>query len=494
MEKIQVTGLKSKFIVIGFFIIAAFLMFAVVSISSLNNLRVNGPVYQQIVQGKDLIADILPPPEYIIEAYLTAFQVVNETNPKMIEELEKKIDELHNEYVDRHTYWENILKPGQIKTIMIEKSYKSAVEFFALLKNELMPALKNNNRDKAKEILNGSLKMVYDAHRAAIDEVVTMTAKRNSEDEKSASSMINNSYVIMTLVTLVIAILLIIIAIYVNRGIESPLVNVSKLLDGASSQIADAASQISISSQSISQGASEQASSLENTSSSLNEIDLMIKKNADDAEKANKFSVEARNYAMQGNKDMDEMKNAMNAIMESSNKITNIIKTIEEIAFQTNLLALNAAVEAARAGEYGKGFAVVAEEVRNLAKRSAIATQDITKIIQENMIKTKEGDNISQKTGESLKTLTGQLNKVAEIISNIAAASKNQANEIGQITTAMSQMNQVTQQNASVSEEAAASSEELSGQAEILKKTVIGLMGVLEGSNATIKYEYDDNR
>jgi methyl-accepting chemotaxis protein len=174
----------------------------------------------------------------------------------------------------------------------------------------------------------------------------------------------------------------------------------------------------------------------------------------------------------------------MSEMNESAEKVSRIIKTIEEIAFQTNLLALNAAVEAARAGEHGRGFAVVAEEVRNLASRSATAARDTAALIEENARRASQGMQVSQDAGRSLKDIVESSGKVAGLVGEIAAASQEQSRGIGEINSAVGQMDKVTQRVTANAEELSSASEEMSSQAALLRDMVRRLVRLVEGSSA----------
>ncbi|MFC1554769.1 methyl-accepting chemotaxis protein [candidate division KSB1 bacterium] len=240
----------------------------------------------------------------------------------------------------------------------------------------------------------------------------------------------------------------------------------------SSDQVTAGSGQVSSASQSLSQGATEQASSLEQITSSVQEMASQTKLNSENAEKASELSVNARNSADEGNTQMIELNKAMDEISQSSQEIKKVIKVIDEIAFQTNLLALNAAVEAARAGVHGKGFAVVADEVRNLAQRSAEAARETTDLIEGSGKKVETGTSIADKTAKSLEEIVDNVNKVTELVGDIAAASKEQSEGIGQINEGLSQVEQVTQQVAANAEETASASEELSSQSVELKNMV----------------------
>lgn len=243
---------------------------------------------------------------------------------------------------------------------------------------------------------------------------------------------------------------------------------VSKVRETTNS-IASASSEIAQGNADLSQRTEEQASSLEETASSMEELTSTVKQNADNARQANQLATDARTQAEKGGDIVGKAVDAMGAINQSSKKIADIIGVIDEIAFQTNLLALNAAVEAARAGEQGRGFAVVAAEVRNLAQRSAAAAKEIKVLINDSVEKVGDGTRLVDDSGKTLEEIVTAVKKVSDIISDIAAASQEQSSGIDQVNKAVTQMDEVTQQNAALVEEAAAASEALDDQAKQLE-------------------------
>jgi methyl-accepting chemotaxis protein len=237
-------------------------------------------------------------------------------------------------------------------------------------------------------------------------------------------------------------------------------------------QVATGTRQLSFGNQAISQGATEQASSIEELSASITQIAEQTRQNALNSNKSNEMALAAKNAALRGNDQMKEMLQSMTEINESSENISKIIKVIDDIAFQTNILALNAAVEAARAGLHGKGFAVVAEEVRNLAERSASAAKETTELIEGSKRKVEVGTKIANETATALSNIVESVEKTVQLGSEIAFSSNEQATGISQVNKGIEQLSQVVQNNSSNANEGAAASEELSAQADILKNKV----------------------
>ncbi|MDY7539563.1 methyl-accepting chemotaxis protein [Undibacterium sp. 5I1] len=272
---------------------------------------------------------------------------------------------------------------------------------------------------------------------------------------------------------------------------------VSQGLAGIVSNVRQGSDQITVASREIASGNSDlssrtesQASSLEETASSMEELTSTVKQNADSARQANQLVLSASEVAGKGGQVVAQVVETMESIKQSSLKITDIISVIESIAFQTNILALNAAVEAARAGEQGRGFAVVANEVRNLAQRSSSAAKEIKSLINDSADQVDAGGVLVAKAGETMTEIVSSVKRVADIMSEITSASSEQSTGIEQVNQAITQMDEMTQQNAALVEQAAAAAASLHEQAEKLSQVVV-VFKLLDGQ--TVKAQKAQN-
>lgn len=448
-----------------------------------------------------------------------------------IEKINAKYNEI-KEMVDEL----NALSDQFEKTILSEETRKAFEAFldtrvaFRSNLDKLLSLCIENRDEEAYILLKGEFKIASEAEQGAIDKLVQIKvqdAKKMSEENKVTANK-----AIVTMIGFIIGgmFIAIILGLYIARMISNPIKGLvgeaKKIADGdldinikntskdevgvlakafrqmaenmndamtnistASEQVASGSKQVSDSSVALSQGATEQASSIEQLTTALEEISSQTMNNAQNANDANDLAENAKINAVQGNEQMGYMLRAMDEINDASSNISKIIKVIDEIAFQTNILALNAAVEAARAGQHGKGFAVVAEEVRNLAARSANAAKETTTMIEGSIKKVEGGTKIANQTADALNNIVEAVSKVASLVNNIAVASNEQATGITQINQGISQVSVVVQTNSATAEEGAAASEELSSQAEMLKDTVSGFKLKKNNYNAYSEHE-----
>jgi len=318
--------------------------------------------------------------------------------------------------------------------------------------------------------------------RAALNQLAKlkdMNSNAVHEMEKEAASS-SKLAAMMTIIGMfggtIIAILL---GVYLARMITKPITASVESLTEASVQVTSASNEISSSSQQLADGASQQASSIEEISATVEEATSINEQNSENVKQADSLGKETTLAANEGYAQVTELTHSMEKITDASQEIAKIIKTIDEIAFQTNLLALNAAVEAARAGEHGLGFAVVADEVKSLAQRSAEAAKETASIIEQAIEQIKSGTIIAGKTNEAFQEILEKAKKTSDLISEVTMSINEQNEGMRQITTAVSGVDQITQQNAASSEEAAAASEELNAQAQSMMEDVEGLARII---------------
>jgi methyl-accepting chemotaxis protein len=255
-------------------------------------------------------------------------------------------------------------------------------------------------------------------------------------------------------------------------GMVKGLVTMVATVRESSDSIATGSAQIATGNADLSQRTEEQASNVQQTASSMEQIAATVKQNADTARQASQLAEASSDVAARGGRLVADVVQTMDGISASSRRIADIVGVIDGIAFQTNILALNAAVEAARAGEQGRGFAVVAGEVRALAKRSAVAAGEIKGLVEQGVERVDQGSRLVADAGSTMQEIVLQSRKVADLIGEISAATVEQTSGIGQVSGAVAQLDQVTQQNAALVEESAAAAESLRHQASRLVEAV----------------------
>jgi methyl-accepting chemotaxis protein len=253
---------------------------------------------------------------------------------------------------------------------------------------------------------------------------------------------------------------------------KDQLMEIVRGIKSSSESISAAAGEIAQGNSDLSQRTEEQAASLEETASSMEQLTATVRLNADNAKQASVLAGTGSSVAERGGAEIERVITTMREIAASSSRVTDIINVIEAIAFQTNILALNAAVEAARAGEQGRGFAVVAGEVRTLAQRSATAAKEIKGLITESVTKTTAGSKLVEDAGRTMTEIVASSKRTTEIVNEIASASEEQSAGIGQVNLAITQMDDVTQQNAALVEQASAATQSLAEQAVALRDAV----------------------
>jgi len=348
--------------------------------------------------------------------------------------------------------------------------------------SELERLLDAGDAEAGAKLLTEKIKPYYVELGEDCQKMIELNKKLIQNERQAATDRVASSRWIMFLLV-ALGVVVTVVALWIVRGANATLRrSATELLEG-SRQVAAAAGQVASASQSLAQGTSEQAATLEETSSSTTEITAITRRNAENTRAVSGLMTETAQRVEDANRNLEEMVHSMKEINTSSEKISKIIRVIDEIAFQTNILALNAAVEAARAGEAGMGFAVVADEVRNLAHRSAQAAKDTAALIEESIAKSNEGNKKLQLVAGSIQQVTGSATQVKVLADEVDVGSQEQSRGIEQIATAVTQMEAVTQRSAASAEESAAASEELAAQAQTLYDIVERVRQLVGGSD-----------
>ncbi len=514
----------TKLVVLFTVIMVGLVAFGVLSYSTMNAVKVKGATYDKIVLNKDLIADILPPPEYILESDLVVHQMMG-ASPEEMDELAGRLDQLKKDYDTRHEYWTENLPEGEMRRLLLEDSYRPAERFFETAENEFVPAVRSGDRAAAEALLEGPLEKDYDAHRAAIDKVVALATEDAAKIEKDATSLIGQRTAILVVTLCLVLVVGLVLLVPTIRSITRPLRKMSQVAAGiargeldqtvdyhssdeigeladsfratieslrtslrsirdnsdtlaaaaaeltaVSTQMGANAEETSAQSNVVAAGGEQVSHSVSTVATAVEEMTASVAEIAKSASDAARVAANAVEEAQSTNAKIAKLD-------ESSVEIGNVVKVITSIAEQTNLLALNATIEAARAGESGKGFAVVANEVKDLANETARATEDISRKIE-----TIQGDTTEAVT--SIGRITEIISQINDIQNTIASAVEEQAattNEIGRNVAEAARGSQEISENISGVAQAAQSTADGVGSTQQAAEDLSRMAGELEG-------------
>jgi methyl-accepting chemotaxis protein len=436
MNNLDNMKLWQRFVVLVVCVVLGFVVYGLWSFKTLAELKVNGPIYHNIIQGKDLVADVLPPPEYIIESYLVSLQLAASGQNESAQ-LVDRLKVLKTDYDTRHTYWEKEGLSSDLSDALLKQAHTPAEAFYAVAFSEFLPALQRGDSE-AKNNAMTKMRTHYESHRKAIDKVVQLANQRVGDDEATAKRHIASGMTLMLVVLTFAIVLTVLLTILISRSVTRPLLlmqarmieiknshdfthriglgstdevgetaaafdelinslhaTLSRLQQNAV-EVSISAQSLAVSSRQVALSSGEQSSAASAMAATVEQLTTSIAHVADRAKDARDISADSGGRSSQGGKIISDAATAMialaqavkqasnsiGALGEKSGQISSVIKVIREVAEQTNLLALNAAIEAARAGEQGRGFAVVADEVRKLAERTSNATEEIARVIE----------------------------------------------------------------------------------------------------------------
>ena len=504
--------IHTRFLLLLAIFVAGLLIYGAWSFKTLNELKVNGALYQRIAQTKDLVADILPPPEYVLEPYLVSLQLAASTDKTQQDKLIERLKSLRHDYDTRHDYWSQATLEPQVADVLLRQAHAPALEIFKAIDGTLIPAVQRQDR-AAIEAVSKDIAVLYETHRNAIDRAVLAANRQADGDEAYGKERVDSA------VTLLLVILLLTLGATIGvswviatgilrplkdavgvaekigagdlsgdiqvdgknelahlmgalQSMQSSLVQVVAAVHTGSEGVATASAEIAQGNNDLSARTENQASALQQTAASMDQLSSQVTTNANNARQANQLANNASAVAVQGGEVVGRVVETMKGINAASRKIADIISVIDGIAFQTNILALNAAVEAARAGEQGRGFAVVASEVRSLAGRSAEAAKEIKSLINASVERVEQGSMLVDEAGSTMTEVVNSIRKVSDLVADISSASTEQASGVAQVGAAVGQMDQVTQQIAALVEQMAAAAGSLKLLAGELVRTV----------------------
>jgi methyl-accepting chemotaxis protein WspA len=479
----QLASRLSMFVLV---FIALYAAFALVAWRTLDQVRVKGPYYTEIMLGNELIADVLPPPQYIIESYLLTLQLIDERDAAEISRLIDLGNELRVKYESRQEYWKRALDDGPIKDLMTVTASRAAMEFFRLRDDVYLPAIRADDRAAARAVLE-QMHSRYEAHRYAIDEVVKLANARNADYERQADSVIGEQIRTLLLLAFGVVLVVVVMAWFARRAAQtlsqrvhlvsdvagrvaqgdlttevpstdasdetgrllSSIGGMTQSLRGLVTRVKQASVELMSTATEFAATSRQQEATVQGFGASTNEIAAAVKQIAATSQELlatmeglNAVSGQTADLAEQGqtglshlDSTMDRLAQAANAmtarlaaIREEAAEITGVVTTISKVADQTNLLSINAAIEAEKAGEQGLGFLVLAREIRRLADQTAVATLDIEQMVKQMQTAVSAGVMEIDRFAEEVRSGVGTVDRVGgqfgQIISQVKTLSE----------------------------------------------------------------------
>lgn len=478
-------SLSRKLALLGGLFLLGFVVFAWRAQGTVLHVGVGGPVYQRIIDAKDIVADVLPPPEYIIEAHLLAHQAIATRDAATTADIVRRSRQLRKDYDERHAVWDRSLGPGKIREALVVRSFEPAREFFEVRDRDFIPAIEAGDKERARQLLDTRLEPLYQTHRRAIDDVVVLANNQARDEEANAKSILEReTWLLTALAGAVIAVLLAAarvvrratsdlleqigsvtsVARRVAAGDLSPVKETGRAVDTrdlvdairtmtealrslvtrvkhASVTLTSIATQLGATSreqdamvQTLSSSTAETAASTKQISATSQGLEKTMEEVAQLAGRAAQVAESGRGGLGQMKTSVDSLEKAtvsvsgkLATIRERATDITGIVTTMTKVAEQTNLLSVNAAIEAEKAGEQGRGFLVVAREIRRLADQSAVASLDIEHMVRQMQSAVSSGvmemDRFAEHVRRVAETTTGVGGQLGEVIERMQSLS-----------------------------------------------------------------------
>lgn len=517
----QKLGLRAQFVLLLVVVCLSLAVVAAMTAQTLSRVKIGSEAYADIVRSKDVIADVLPPPLYLIESYLIVQQMANSGDGRTVPALVQRFGELQKEYRERHEYWLKEPLAPALRQALLETSYEPAMAFYKLAEEAFIPAAKASDRDGMRNAL-AKLDELYRTHRAGVDQVVKLATEYNLQAESSATTTVGNMQTVLTIafiaVVLFCAFLLAAIGRNVLRTIggepaialqrvqriaagdlrpadgadvaghgvigeietmRRELLGLVGAINTAAAGLKGAAPDLLNASQEILQVADSQAEAASRMAAATEELTCSIAESASLAGDARTRIAGGERLAEEGagqvKATVDEMQRVTDLVRSASgevetlgqrsNEISSVTAVIQDIADQTNLLALNAAIEAARAGESGRGFAVVADEVRKLAERTATSTRQIASTVSAIQVDT---NDVTQSIGSAVAqadsvAAAGRL--AAEAIASMQRITEDVIRAMNEIAHALSEQDTASRDIAQQVERLSSQSEHVASSA-----------------------------